>query len=145
MVLTCDGILDVRVGEVEAVSTPPILATPKRFSTHLSAFSYPDTESSPVNEHGSHRIVSQQSSLGAPLSSDAARSSVMTNTSGMSGLSDFPSPPSQITASHLSILNAYYGEGARDYRESHYDLSRPGLVREASQATFGPQQMGEAL
>ncbi|KAI0641468.1 hypothetical protein C8Q79DRAFT_919456 [Trametes meyenii] len=134
---------NVRIGEIEAVSTPPIFATPKRFSTHLSAM-YPEGEVSPESEHPLRRIVSQQSSLGVPMSSDAARSSFMTNTSGMSGLSDFPAPPNQI-ASHLSILNAYYGEGARDYHEDRYSLSRPGLVREPSQATFGPQQMGEAL
>ncbi|KAI0628711.1 hypothetical protein C8Q77DRAFT_1162101 [Trametes polyzona] len=136
----------MRIGEVEAVSTPPIFATPKRFSTHLSAMSYPSGEISPVSDPSSRRVVSQQSSLGVAQSSDPARSSFLTNTSGMSGLSDFPTPPSEITASHMSILNAYYGEGARDYRESHYDAARPALVREASHATFGPtQQMGEAL
>ncbi|KAH9887934.1 hypothetical protein C8Q73DRAFT_194341 [Cubamyces lactineus] len=141
---------NLRIGEIEAVSTPPVFATPKRFSTHLSAISsYPDGEDtvSPTAagrlSTPSHRIVSQQSSLGVPFSSDATRSSFMTNTSGMSGLSDFPAPPSH-DASHLSILNAYYGSGARDYRDD-FDPSRPGLVREPSQATFGPQQMGEAL
>ncbi|KAI0367408.1 hypothetical protein BV20DRAFT_950322 [Pilatotrama ljubarskyi] len=135
---------NVRIGEVEAVSTPPVFATPKRFSTHLSAVNHSEGES-PVDERDSRRIVSQQSSLGVPMSSDAARASFMTNTSGMSGLSDFPAPPNQITPGHMSILNAYFGEGAHDYRESHSDLSRPGLVRETSQATFGQQQMGEAL
>ncbi|KAI0765941.1 hypothetical protein BD413DRAFT_481709 [Trametes elegans] len=136
----------MRIGEIEAVTTPPPFATPKRFSTHLSAVGFPDGEISPISERN-RRVDSQQSSLGVPLSSrsDAARSSFMTNTSGMSGLSDFPVPPTQITDSHLSILHAYYGEGAHDYRESRSDVSRPGLVREASQATFGPQQMGEAL
>ena len=132
------------------MSTPPVFATPKRFSTHLSAISsYPDGEDtvSPTAagrlSTPSHRIVSQQSSLGVPFSSDATRSSFMTNTSGMSGLSDFPAPPSH-DASHLSILNAYYGTGARDYHDD-FNSSRHELVREPSQATFGPQQMGEAL
>ncbi|KAI8974784.1 hypothetical protein BD414DRAFT_423838 [Trametes punicea] len=133
----------LRIGEIEAISTPPVSATPKRFSTHLSTFSYPEGDLSPLGEANSHRIVSQQSSLGVPLSSDAARSSFMTNTSGMSGLSDFPAPPSH-DASHLSILNAYYGERARDYLDQS-DPSRPGLVRETSHATIGSQQMGEAL
>ncbi|KAI0823498.1 hypothetical protein BC628DRAFT_511022 [Trametes gibbosa] len=134
----------LRIGEIEAVSTPSIFASTKRFSTHLSAVSHPEGEISPVSEYHSRRIVSQ-SSLGVPHSSDAARSSFMTNTSGMSGLSDFPAPPNQITPNHMSILNAYFGEGAHDYRESHYDPARPSLVREASQGTFGPPQMGEAL
>ena len=123
------------------------------------------SSASPSDER-SRRIVSQQSSLGVPHSSDAARSSFMTNTSGMSRLSDFPAPPSLVAASHLSILNAYYGEGSRG-QSVHEDImdgsgdgdgdadadqggrggrsGRPGLVREASQATFGRQQMGEAL
>ena len=116
------------------------------------------SSASPSDER-SRRIVSQQSSLGVPHSSDAARSSFMTNTSGMSRLSDFPAPPSLVAASHLSILNAYYGEGSRG-QSVHEDMDgsgdadqggrgglegRPGLVREASQATFGRQQMGEAL
>ncbi|TFK80902.1 hypothetical protein K466DRAFT_503075 [Polyporus arcularius HHB13444] len=138
---------DVRVGEVEALHTPPAHDQPARFSTHLAEIDYNDNQLSPTGpeDERSRRIVSQQSSLGVPLSSaDAARSSFMTNTSGMSRLSDFPAPPSQITASHLSILNAYYGDNSRDSLEDTYP-SRPGLVREASQATFGRPQMGEAL
>ncbi|OSD04996.1 hypothetical protein PYCCODRAFT_1406322 [Trametes coccinea BRFM310] len=138
-----DGPEHLRMGEIEAVSTPPVFATEKRFSTHLSTFRYPDEPTSPTTEPSPHRVVSTQSSLGVPHSSDAARSSFMTNTSGMSGLSDFPAPPSH-DASHLSILNAYYGEGARRYNDQ-FDPARPGLVRETSQATFGAQQMGEAL
>ena len=79
----------------------------------------------------------------------------MTNTSGMSRLSDFPAPPAQIQPSHLSILHAYYGDGPRtgtstdedSRRESLApDARRPQLIHQASQATFGSrQQMGEAL
>ena len=134
----------MRVGEIEAVSTPSVFKQPQRFSTHLDHF---ETELSPTDTQSpqSHRVISQGSSLGVPVSSDAARSSFMTNTSGMSRLSDFPAPPSQITASHLSILNAYYGDGSRD-SVADADSSRPTLVREASHATFGSrQQMSEAL
>ena len=137
----------MRVGEIDAVSTPSVYAQPKRFSTHLTEVEYDDGQLGPADAR-SRRVVSGRSSLGVPpLSSDATRSSFMTNTSGMSRLSDFPSPPSQITASHLSILNAYYGDGARDSQiQEEQDPERPALVREASQATFGGrQQMGEAL
>ncbi|KAI0715896.1 hypothetical protein C8T65DRAFT_642804 [Cerioporus squamosus] len=141
---------NLRVGEIEALPTPSAYAQPARFSTHLAQLDYNDNQLSPTSPEDERsrrmsRIVSQQSSLGVPLySADAARSSFMTNTSGMSRLSDFPAPPSQITASHLSILNAYYGDNSRDSL-GDADPSRPALVREASQATFGRQQMGEAL
>ena len=105
---------------------------------------YSDNELSPLSPEVDRSRIVSQSSLGVPPSSDAARSSFMTNTSGMSRLSDFPAPPSQITASHMSILNAYYGDGSRD-EETELDPSRHVLVREASHATFGRQQMGEAL
>lgn len=142
---------DVRVREVEALPTPPANSEPMRFSTHLTQMDYPNgTALSPVSPEDSpederRRIVSTQSSLGVPLSSDPARSSFMTTTSGMSRLSDFPVPPSQITASHLSILNAYYRDSSHGRLAEEADPSRPGLVREASHATFGRQQMGEAL
>ncbi|RPD60406.1 hypothetical protein L226DRAFT_615868 [Lentinus tigrinus ALCF2SS1-7] len=140
---------NLRVGEIEAIPTPSAYVQPARFSTHLTQMDYTDNQLSPESPEDERsrrmsRIVSQQSSLAVPLSSDAARSSFMTNTSGMSRLSDFPAPPSQITASHLSILNAYYGDNSRDHLEDA-DPSRPELVREASQATFGRPQMGEAL
>ena len=138
-------MLDVRVGEVEAVSTPSVYAQPQRFSTHLTEMDYDDAQLSPADSR-SRRVMSGRSSLGVPFSSDATRSSFMTNTSGMSRLSDFPAPPSQITAGHLSILNAYYGDHSRESQIEEQDSSRPELVREASQATFGSrQQMGEAL
>ncbi|TBU27978.1 hypothetical protein BD311DRAFT_739615 [Dichomitus squalens] len=140
-----DNAFLMRVGEVEAVSTPSVYAQPQRFSTHLTEMDYDDAQLSPMDTR-SRRAMSGRSSLGVPLSSDATRSSFMTNTSGMSRLSDFPAPPSLITASHLSILNAYYGEPSRDSQVEERDASRPELVREASQATFGSrQQMGEAL
>ncbi len=137
----------MRVGEIEAVSTPSVFAEPQRFSTHLTEMDYDDTMLSPVDSRsGGTRVVSGDSSLRVPLSSDAARSSFMTNTSGMSRLSDFPAPPSEITASHMSILNAYYGDTARDSHVEEQDSSRPRLVREPSHATFGGRQhMGEAL
>ncbi|KAI0753998.1 hypothetical protein C8Q80DRAFT_1136045 [Daedaleopsis nitida] len=143
-----DGVsADLRVGEVEAVRTPPASSEPKRFSTHLTQMQYVDTdgELSPTSPEDERRRITSQSSLGVPLSSaDAARSSFMTNTSGMSRLSDFPAPPSMVTAGHLSILNAYYGD-VRERPGEEGEPVRPGLVREASQATFGRQQMGEAL
>ncbi|KAH9848795.1 hypothetical protein C2E23DRAFT_785522 [Lenzites betulinus] len=143
----------MRIGEIEAVSTPPIVSSDKRFSTHLSAVGFPvgagagSGEASPMSEYHAHGRVVSQGSLGVLHSSDVARSSFMTNTSGMSGLSDFPSPPDGVTPSHMSILNSYFGDGARerDYRGGRFESVRPALQREASQGTFGPAQMGEAL
>ena len=116
--------------------------------TQLAASGLPPVHELSPTEARSVRIVSQQSSLGPPLSADATRSSYMTNTSGMSRLSDFPDPPSQITASHLSILHAYYGDGSRTApREDDVGSSEAHtrLTRESSNATFGGQHMGEAL
>ncbi|KAI1789269.1 hypothetical protein LXA43DRAFT_923810 [Ganoderma leucocontextum] len=138
-----DNPAHMRVGEIEAVSTPSVYAQPQRFSTHLTEMDYDDTLLSPVDSRsGGTRVVSGESSQ--PFSSsDATRSSFMTNTSGMSRLSDFPVPP---TSSHMSILNAYYRDSTRESHIEERDSSRPGLVREASHATFGGrQQMGEAL
>ena len=137
----------MRVGSIEAVSTPSVFAQPERFSTHLTEMDYDDTMLSPADgRSGASRVVSGESSLGAPFSSDATRSSFMTNTSGMSRLSDFPAPPSQIQPSHMSILNAYYLDSKRDSHAEERDSSRPRLVREPSHATFGGRQhMGEAL
>ncbi|KAI0715891.1 hypothetical protein C8T65DRAFT_642778 [Cerioporus squamosus] len=121
---------NLRVGEIEALPTPSAYAQPARFSTHLTQLDYNDNQLSPTSPEDERsrrmsRIVSQQSSLGVPLySADAARSSFMTNTSGMSRLSDFPAPPSQITASHLSILNAYYGDNSRDSLGTRTPLAR---------------------
>ncbi|KAI0737435.1 hypothetical protein C8Q80DRAFT_1276439 [Daedaleopsis nitida] len=140
-----DELYNLGVGEV--VRTPSASSEPKRFSTHLTQMLYADTdgELSPLSPEDERRRITSQSSLGVPLSSaDAARSSFMTNTSRMSRLSDFPAPPSMVTGSHWSILNAYYSD-MREYPVEEGELVRPGLVREASQATFGRQQMGEAL
>ena len=130
----------MRLGEIEAIPTPSVFQQPQRYSTHLDQFDSPVTPS----DSRSRRIISQGSSLGVPPSSDAARSSFMTNTSGISRLSDFPAPPSQITPSHLSILHAYYGDGTRRDSEADFESVRPTLTRETSHTTFGGQ-MGEAL
>ncbi|OBZ65576.1 hypothetical protein A0H81_14474 [Grifola frondosa] len=144
---------DLRLGAVEALSTPPLFATPKRFSTHLSVLGYQEGERSPQSAHHSEdvqpsRIMSQQSSLAAPLSSDAARSSFMTNTSRMSGLSDFPAPPTNVSPGHMSLLSNYYGDKPHNPPDTSFDFdfTRPTLVREPSRGTFGgSQEMGEAL
>ncbi|KAH9930813.1 hypothetical protein B0H21DRAFT_104970 [Amylocystis lapponica] len=133
----------LRVGSIAAVSTPPPFATEQRFSSRLSFIGYarggrPRSQSYP-------RIVSQNSSLGAPLSSDALRSSFATGdtgTSRMSGLSDFPVPPTDITPAHTSVLNTYFDDSSRVQLRP-----APTLSREPSSGTFGRRRdndVGEA-
>ncbi|EMD32194.1 hypothetical protein CERSUDRAFT_99594 [Gelatoporia subvermispora B] len=143
--------IEVRHGFVEAVSTPPAFATPPRFSSHLSFIDYAAEQSPRHSAEQPTRVYSQQSSLGVPTSSSAARSSFMTTDtalSRMSGLSDFPIPPSQVTPEHTTLLNSYFADTPRSQPENPMDsLSvRPRmLLREPSQGTFGQQQVGEAL
>ncbi|KAL6299205.1 hypothetical protein BKA93DRAFT_830085 [Sparassis latifolia] len=146
----------LRLGTVEVLSTPPPFETTHRFSTRLSLIGYARggrDEPQTVSLRPS-RISSQPSSLGAPPSSDAARSSFMTadtNVSRMSGLSDFPAPPTDVTPENMSVLNTYFEERPQSQSDKPFNtslLSRPPptLVRESSRGTFGRQNdAGEAL
>lgn len=130
----------VRMGEVEAVSTPPIVSSPHRASTQLSVYDDDPAEYRSFSGNlGPPRVVSQHSTLLTPRSPNTRSSYMTTNTdtSRMSGLSDFPAPPSQvipIATSSGNTLNV-----------------PPRLVREISYGTFGRQTddeysiVGEAL
>lgn len=145
----------MRVGSIDALTTPAAVSSPQRSSTRLS-FVHFLRENEEREEHGGQdiavpRVHSAYSSLGAPVSSNAARSSFMTSgtdASRMSGLSDFPVPPTDITPEQLSVLDSYFDD-SRNSRQDNGFLSppRPGvLVREASTTTFGGQsEIGQAL
>ncbi|KAH9924070.1 uncharacterized protein B0H18DRAFT_1095185 [Fomitopsis serialis] len=133
----------MRVGSIEALSTPAALSSPQRSSTMLSFERSSQNVAVP-------RIDSTYSSLGAPVS-DAARSSYMTSGTGMSrmsGLSDFPVPPTDVTPEQLSVLNSYFDDSQSSQQFNGF-LSPPrpgGLVREPSTNTFGGQnEIGQAL
>ncbi|KZT66249.1 hypothetical protein DAEQUDRAFT_813694 [Daedalea quercina L-15889] len=140
----------MRVGNIEALTTPVVLSSPQRSSTRLSFIHFlRDNEQRASQDVPAARVNSAYSSLGAPLSSEAARSSFMTSgTSRMSGLSDFPVPPTDITPEQLSVLNSYFDDNRNSQQDNDF-LSPPRprvLVREPSTATFGAQtEIGQAL
>ena len=144
-------------------TTPPPFASPQRFSSHLSFIGFAQSQSS-SNLSQLHerepvpRIRSQISSMNAGVS-EAARSSYLTSdTSRMSGLSDFPVPPMDgHTVS--SVLDTYFDGSHLSTSDGSFDLSllpdpaaplthAPLLSREPSNRTFGGEPdevMGEAL
>ena len=138
----------LRVGSIEAVSTPPIINTTQRFSTELSLVGHgaPDTgvEDRRESDYFEPRVASQRSTMLTPLSPNA-RSSYMTSntdTSRMSGLSDFPVPPTVLPVS----------APAASMSATSLHAPPPRLVREPSHSTFGRQDsasdfgtIGEAL
>jgi len=144
----------LRLGTIEALATPPPFASPRRMSSRLSLV-HLATRDAPSRESDSEvrlRASSHYSSLGAPTS-DVARSSFMTagtNTSRMSGLSDFPAPPSDVTPEHMSVLNSYFDDNPYSRSQRPPDIAfaphAGSLVREPSQTTFGRQNdAGQAL
>jgi hypothetical protein len=113
--------IPVRLGAVEAVSTPPAVVPADQALRHLSfvadqvevAEEPHDTEKDPQKEE-SQRARSQNSLAPPVVSADFTRSSYMTTTtdgSRMSGLSDFPEPPpvGHLTPAHMSIIHSYFG------------------------------------
>ncbi|KAI0084078.1 hypothetical protein BDY19DRAFT_1060601 [Irpex rosettiformis] len=134
-----------RLGEVEAVSTPPIITSTARFSAELSLVGHDNNiEDNTLRvdvADDNHRLSGRSARL-SPLSpySPNTRSSFRTSgtdTSRMSGLSDFPAPPTLLPS------------------RLHYTLpdlpsDRPRLERESSYATFGQNDdasstIGQAL
>ncbi|KIP07213.1 hypothetical protein PHLGIDRAFT_127761 [Phlebiopsis gigantea 11061_1 CR5-6] len=136
----------LRVGSIEAVSTPPIINTPHRFSTEPSLVGHgapdEDRRNSEYLEHLEPRVISERSTLLTPVSPNA-RSSYMTSntdTSRMSGLSDFPVPPNLLPSTDVAVST------------NILQTLPPRLVREPSHSTFGRQDsasdfgtIGEAL
>ncbi|KAH9923447.1 uncharacterized protein BXZ73DRAFT_91452 [Epithele typhae] len=115
----------MRVGSIEAVSTPPAVTEPMRFSTHLDEYPSSEAATSPTDTRKS-RIVSTRSSLAhcePPVHlhayyDDPSRESMAVDT------------PVEIDEQDDIVL----------------DPGRPVLTRETSTTTFGGrQQMGEAL
>lgn len=173
----------LRVGEVEASSTPPVVTSPHRASTRLSLV---DDENSGVSNLrpptqdednlSPLRVPSQYSSLpsryssfSAPLSlPDGTRMSYMTtdtDPSRMSGLSDFPVPPTNInhtpsvpfdhqqssteedyytaaeveqTSSDTHTQTHPYSRAYGQHPGQHYPQGQT-LFREPSKDTFGVQ------
>ncbi|KAI0692900.1 hypothetical protein BC835DRAFT_1492116 [Cytidiella melzeri] len=124
-----------RLGEVEAVSTPPITTSAARFSAELSLVEHDNPEDNTLRVDTSviHRL-SERSTLLSPRSpySPNTRSSYRTSgtdISRMSGLSDFPAPPTLLPiSSRLQYVHHHHHQDSSD---------RPRLEREPSSATFG--------
>jgi serine/arginine repetitive matrix protein 2 len=105
------GSSALRFGVVEAVSTPPAVEGSRPASGHLSLVhnttDYDDQQEpgiSPASQGRSH------SSL-MPQSATLTRSSYVTSTSEgsrISALSDFPSPPTDVTPAHMPIIQSYF-------------------------------------
>lgn len=120
-----------RLGEVEAVSTPRILTTPARFSAQLSLVGHDSSEDNTlrVDVTEGYRPSNRTNRL-SPLSPHTPNTRSSYRTSGtdmsrMSGLSDFPVPPTLLPIS--SRLQYVHNQ----------DSDRPRLERESSYATFG--------
>lgn len=147
------ALANFRIGEVGVVSTPPVESATQRFSTRLSVVA--DDENQRNSNVLSARVMSFQSGL-SPLTPDAARSSYMTSDTGsrMSGLSDFPAPPT--LTSHMSIgpfVSRNEDNTLTTLDDSHHTTTStlpPPLLREPSHDTFGIRlqdrdNLGEAL
>ena len=126
------------MGSIGPLSRPPVLNSPRHFSTELSLVGHGEPPEEPTGEYLEARGgASQHSTLLTPISPNARSSYMTSNTDGsrMSGLSDFPAPPQAIplanSQSNLAVP--------------------PRLTRELSHDTFGRQpdddysNVGEAL
>lgn len=108
------------MGSITAVTTPSPMRSPHRASTSgiPQHFTYSNhvTNLFPAHitlfdEDEHERVTSLSSSL-SPIGTHLTRSSYMTtgtDTSRMSGLSDFPVPPADLTPAHTSIIASYFG------------------------------------
>ena len=146
----------MRVGSIDALTTPAAVSSPQRSSTRLSFVHFLRENAAQQEQQAGQDVVvprvhSAYSSLGAPVSSNAARSSFMTSgtdASRMSGLSDFPVPPTDINTERFSVLDSYFDDSRNSRQDNGFlSLPRPGvLVREASTTTFGGHsEIGQAL
>ena len=108
----------MRLGTIEAVATPLTKEADQRFSGHLSFVSDVGGQRSDDMSIGAVRFLSQRSSLMPGSARDLARSSYMTtdtSRSRMSGLSEFPAPPEQLTVSptQAGLLQSYLSATSR--------------------------------
>lgn len=117
----------MRLGVVEAATTPPATYSDHRFSQHLSFLDRDSRNLVEVQPRGPSQASLQ------PMTSSTLRTSFMTSSSSrMSGLSDFPVPPTQ-GPSHLSQLGAYFD---RQRNDEDFAPELPGSRR----TTFGGEE-----
>ncbi|KAJ7094588.1 hypothetical protein B0H15DRAFT_904537 [Mycena belliarum] len=106
--------LEIRLGNVESVSTPPATSTDYR-NSYMGQMTFAEEHGQPPPK-GALPLPRVVSSL-QPHSADPTRSSYMTEStlSRMSNLSDFPSPPpQQMTPAHMSLLSSYFHEAVAE-------------------------------
>ncbi|KII87908.1 hypothetical protein PLICRDRAFT_176665 [Plicaturopsis crispa FD-325 SS-3] len=149
----------LRMGSIEAVTTPPTTAGDHRISSHLTYLEDRLAQSGHPHDRGSAdqpaesstRILSTDS-LQPPHSFDLARFSYVTSntdTSRISNLSDFPVPP-KATPGHMSLLQSYFentpeqqAQDSADYfpQHPHDEPENSGNRRHPSyRMTFGGEE-----
>jgi serine/arginine repetitive matrix protein 2 len=153
---------DLRLGQVEVVTTPPPVRSVHRLSSSGVHFHSVPTarNSSPSTGHvtlvdapDGSEIVKSSTNLGlrqtSTLSTGVTRSSCMTNdtnTSRISGLSDFPRPPSNAVPVHDSIIASYFDSTVQQQEEAEdastvdsplVPIPQSMEWRESLRATFG--------
>ncbi|KAJ3725935.1 hypothetical protein EV361DRAFT_814311 [Lentinula raphanica] len=131
---------ELRVGQIESNITPPAVSGVSRASLtgqmsfaigdvaeHLDAEDIP-----PLTAH----LTTAHSSL-QPPSAGLTRSSYMTSESSrMSGLSDFPDPPPQrLTPAHMSLLSSYFDNTITEKEIA--DVRAYGHVKPATRSRSG--------
>ncbi|TFK38252.1 hypothetical protein BDQ12DRAFT_631544 [Crucibulum laeve] len=144
-----DNTAMFRVGMVESVSTPPATYSDHRmsmmgdlsFSPERHRSAQPIADFSPIMHS---RVMSGLQ----PPSADPTRSSYTTSStaSRMSGLSDFPVPPKDLTTSkHTSLLSSYFDEAltAREARGSR--TPTPPLPSDDRRLTYAINEAEELL
>ncbi|KIM86141.1 hypothetical protein PILCRDRAFT_776323 [Piloderma croceum F 1598] len=136
--------LSLRLRAVEAVTTPPAVVHDHRDLRPVSLIADKVEPSEASNTEEEHQRVTSRGSLAPPIiSTDPTRSSYMTSTtdgSRMSGLSDFPEPPSvdHLTPAHMSIISSYFGgDISQKQREEALSTDNAENRRHANRMTFG--------
>jgi len=152
------GVL--RLGAVEAVNTSPAivhnyqaLRPSSLVADQVGTQEFAIIEETQKGE--THRVTSKDTLAPPVISADPTRSSYMTSTtdgSRMSGLSDFPEPPTvgHMTPAHMSIIHSYFG-GETHLRRLDDSLSTDQTIiaedqRHASyRMTFGGSEDVESV
>jgi len=135
----------LRLRAVEAVTTPPAVVHDHRDLRPVSLVVDKVEPSEALNTEEGRQRVTSRGSLAPPITStDPTRSSYMTSTtdgSRMSGLSDFPEPPSvdHLNPAHMSIISSYFGDTYKQPEEapSTNNATTPENRRHANRMTFG--------